>query len=263
MGTKWTQCVSDFRSLRMRSITSSLFLIAATFLGQISNCYGQTNAKAGQSAPQRAKAETPHLEFVNEYIRELAAYERIRAGGEEENNQDTKNDKLPFAGGVHTCTLFELELDSDIKMLKRMRLIAPFDDLIPNITAFYEEKVRLWRRMREINSSFLEGPKDGVDYGKLAAEMPEIRGRLEFIDQALFEATPLVFATLIDEKADSKGHASHLIITKEEKNLLISRLNDSFGAKLDEKHQNYIVSSASVLRAYLQKDFKCADEPWE
>ncbi len=86
---------------------------------------------------------------------------------------------------------------------------------------------------------------------------------MDFIDQSLFEATPGVFATLIDMKADSKGHASHLIITKEEKARLISKLNDSFGAKLDQKDQNYTVSAATVLRDYLNKDFKCSDEPWE
>jgi hypothetical protein len=126
--------------------------------------------------------------------------------------------------------------------------------------------------MREISSAFIGGQKDGVDYSKLAAEMPEIRGELDFIDHSLFEATPSVFATLIDMKADSKGkeksycgegHASHLIITKEEKAGLISKLNDSFGEKLDQKDQNYMVSAASVLKAYLNKDFKCSDEPWD
>ena len=209
------------------------------------------------------KPETPHLEFVTEYVRELASVERIRTAGEEENDQDKKDDKLPFASAVHTSTLFELELESQIKMLNGMRLNAPFDFLIPNITAFYERKIALWRRMREISSDFIGGPKDGVDYSKLAAEMPKIRGELDFIDQSLFEAMPGVFATLIDVKADSKGHASHLIITKEDKARLISKLDDSFGAKLDQKDQNVTVSAAAVLKAYLNKDFKCSDEPWE
>ncbi len=233
------------------------------FALQYSFCIAQTTAKSSQSAARPVKPETPHLEFVTEYIRELAAVERIRTAGEEENNQDKKDDKLPFASAVHTSTLFELELESQVKMLKGMRLNTPSDSLIPNVTAFYERKIALWRRMREISSAFIGGPKEGVDYSKLAAEMPKIRGELDFIDQSLFEATPLVFATLIDMKADSKGHASHLIITKEDKAGLISKLDDSFGAKLDQKDENYTVSAASVLKAYLNKDFKCSDEPWE
>ena len=253
----------DVGSVPKLSLTRLLTLCLVAFAFQSSFYFAQTNTKPARPTARPVKPETPHLEFVTEYIRELAAVERIRAEGEEENNQDKKDDKLPFAGAIHTSMLFELELGSQVKMLKDMRLKKPFDFLIPNISAFYERKIVLWQRMREISSAFIGGPKDGVDYSKLASEMPQIRAELDFIDQSLFEATPGVFATLIDMKADSKGHTSHLIITKEEKAGIISKLNDSFGAKLDQKDQNYTVSAASVLKAYLNKDFKCSDEPWE
>ena len=48
-------------------------------------CFAQTNTKSSRVAGQpsrAAKPETPHLEFVTEYIRELAAVERIRAADE-------------------------------------------------------------------------------------------------------------------------------------------------------------------------------------
>jgi hypothetical protein len=93
--------------------------------------------------------------------------------------------------------------------------------------------------------------------------MPQIRGEMDFIDHALFEASPAVFATLIDLKADSKGHASHLIITKEERAKLIDDLDTDFGPKLDAKDQNYTVSAAKILKGYLLKDFKSSDESWE
>lgn len=251
------------RSVPKRALTRLLALCVVAFAFQFSFCFAQTNTKPARATARPLKPETPHLEFVTEYIRELAAVERIRAAGEEENSRDKKDDKLPFAGVIHTSTMFELELGSQVKILTGMRLNAPFDELVPNITAFYERKIILWRRMREISSAFMGGPKDGVDYAKLEAEVPEIRGNLDFIDQALFEATPSVFATLIDMKEDSKGHASHLIITKEEKAGLISKLDDSFGAKLDQKDPNYTVSAAIVLRNYLNKDYKCSDEPWD
>jgi hypothetical protein len=243
----------------------ALALCVAAIAIQPSFCFAQSKATAKPpiATAQSAKPETPHLVFVREYIRELAAIERIRAAGEEENNQDKADDKLPFPGLIHTSTMFQLELRSQVRMLKRMRLNPPFETLIPSITDWYERKIALWQRMGEIAAEFMGGPKQGVDYSKLAAEMPQIRGQLDYIDQSLFEAAPLVFATLVDMKADSKGHASHLIITKEEKADLISKLNDSFGDKLDQKNQNYTVSAASVLRTYLNKDYKCSDEPWE
>jgi len=207
------------------------------------------------------KPETPHLAFVTEYIRELAAMESIRAASERELKQGAKDGGLATA--VHTSTLFQLELRSQIRILKDMRLQAPFDDLIPNITAFYEQKIALHQNLIDIGSTFIAGPQPGVDYGKLAAEIPKVRARLDYIDQALFQATPLVFATLIDERPDSKNHASHLIITKAQRAKLVDDITQDFGSKLNQKEQNWIVSSASVLKAMLLKDYKCSDEPWE
>lgn len=221
-------------------------------------------ANAGNSIPSffvvEKKPETPHLVFVTEYIRELAAIENIRDSGEKELKE---NPDSTFPNMIHSSTLFQLELGFQVEMLKGMSLKAPYNQLIPNITAFYERKILLWKRMAEIGSAFIGGPKADVDYGKLGAEMPQIRAQLEYIDKALFEASPMVFATLIDMKADSKGHASHLIITKEERAKLIDDLNTDFGKKLDAKDQNYTVSAASVLKGYLLKNFKCSDEPWE
>jgi hypothetical protein len=206
------------------------------------------------------KPETSHLAFVTEYIRELAAIENIRESGEQELKEDPNS---TFSNMIHSSTLFQLELGSQIRMLRVMHLKAPHDYLIPNITAFYERKILLWKRMAEIGSAFIGGPKPGVDYSKLGAEMPEIRGQMDFIDHALFEVSPGVFGTLIDLKADSKGHASHLIITKEERAKLLDSINTDFGTKLDAKVQNWTVSAAGVLEGYLLKDFKCSDEPWE
>jgi hypothetical protein len=230
-------------------------------------CFAQTSSKPNTNAAstsQAPKPETSHLAFVSEYIRELAAIEDIRESGEEELKAEPKSDASSTAStALHSSTLFQLELESQIKMLRSMRLRPPLDHLIPVITTFYKDKIRLWKRMDDINSAFIGGPGPGVDYGKLVAEIPKIRGQLDFIDQALFEGTPSVFATLIDLKPDSKGQARHLIITKNERAKLIDDLNTDFGSKLDEKGPNYSVGSASVLKGYLLKDYKCSDEPWD
>lgn len=224
--------------------------------------FAQTNAKS--SRPERAahatKPETSHLAFVTEYIRELAAIENIRASGEDELNQDPDN---TFSNMIHSSTLFQLELGSQISMLRGMNLNPPFEQVIPNITAFYERKILLWKRMAEIGKAFIGGPKPGVDYSKLGGEVPEIRANLEYIDRALFEATPMIFTTLIDMKADSKGHASHLIITKAERQKLLDDINTAFGEKLDQKDPHFMVGAASVLRGGLLKDFKSSDDPWD
>lgn len=237
------------------------YVVVAVILGPC--CFAQANAKPNAIADQSSqvqKPETSHLAFVTEYIRELSAIERIRASGE----KDLKEAKSSvFSNAIHSGTLFELELRSQIGMLKGMNLRPPFDDLIPNITAFYEHKIALWQRMTDISGAFIEDPKPDVDYGKLLAELPKLRAQLDYIDHALFEATPGIFATLIDLRPDSKNHASHLVITKAERAALIADLNIDFGSKLDQKDQNYTVSAAKVIKQYLLKDYKCSDDPWE
>jgi hypothetical protein len=221
--------------------------------------------KVTRAAAKPAIKETPHLAFVTEYIRELSAYEELRVKGEQEHAEAQKSGDSAgmFTSAIHTDTLFQLELGSEIAQLKSMRLNDPFDFLIPSITDFYGQKVKLWQRMSDISAAFIGGPKPGVDYDQFAVEMPKIRANLDYIDQALFEAIPAIFATLIDTKADSQGHTSHLIITKAERESLIDKLDTAFGSKLDQKNPNYGVGAASVLKAYLLKDFNSADEPWE
>jgi hypothetical protein len=214
---------------------------------------------ASDKPPQ--KVETPHLEFVTEFVRELAAMENIRASGEEELKKSTGN--AVYSIMIHSGTRSQLELRTEIAQLQEMRLEPPYDELIPMLVGYYKRKVELYQRLIDISSAMLAGPKPGVDYGKLAADVPKIRALFDFIDESVFKITPLVFATLIDTKPDSKNHTSHLIITKAERDRVIETLNDSFGVKLDEKNPNYLVGSASVLRSYLRKDWKCSDEPWE
>jgi len=233
-------------------------VVAAVVLSP--SCFAQTGTAPAPTARQPSRTEKPHLEFVNEYIRGLAAIENLRDSAEKDQQQNPNGNV--FMNFIHTSTLNQLELGFRISILKSMRLNPPFETFIPSITAFYELKVALWKRLTEISSSFIV-PKPDVDYGKLAAELPELRAQLDYIDQSLFQVTPGIFMTLIDVKPDSKGHVNHLIITKAEKAKLIDDLTTNFGSKLDKSNPNYTVAAAKLLKEGLLKDFKCSDEPWE
>lgn len=244
----------------------ALLLLVVLFAGV------QTKAQGVEVSPPRPKAasksaahsakkpETPHLEFVAEYVRELAAVQDIRESAEKDLKQDPQS---AFSNGIHTGTMMQLELGSQINQLKRIHLDDPFNDLIPSITGLYQDKIDLWQQLIDICSAFVGGPKPKVDYEKLAADMPKVRARLDFIDKTLFEATPVIFTTLIDMRPDSQGHASHLLITKAEREDLIKKIDTDFGPQLDDKNANYTISAAWVLKAGLQKDFKSSDDPWD
>jgi hypothetical protein len=110
----------------------------------------------------------------------------------------------------------------------------------------------------------LSGPKPDVDYGKLTAEMPQLRAFLEDDDHEIMRIGAMATFLLVDERPDSKNHASHLVISKAQRKQLVSDLSADFGDKLKQKNPNYVVGSAVILNDFLtKKGFKCADEPWE
>lgn len=203
--------------------------------------------------------ETSTLVFVSEFVQELGAAERLRNVAETESKEKDFNS---FSHAIRNSTRLQLELRTRISVLSGMRLSPRFEWIIKNMIDLYKQKIELHERLIDIASAFVAGPRPGVDFGKLAAVMPQVTASLEFIDQSIFKVTPAVFITLIDTKVDDKGHANHLIITKTERQKLIGEIDDQFGSKLKMKNPNYVVGSASVLKAYLLKDFKSSDDPW-
>ncbi len=127
----------------------------------------------GATCQARAEENSPFA-FITEYIRELSANENARAKAEQELKEaTTTRDKLSSA--IHANTLIQLELGSEIYMLRDMHLNLPIDKLIPNIIKAYEQKIALIQKMSDISSAYLVGPKPDVDYDKLATDMPKIR----------------------------------------------------------------------------------------
>jgi hypothetical protein len=204
-------------------------------------------------------ADNANLQFVTEYVRELGELERLRAAAFDELNADADASNK-MASCVRSSTRFELELQAQVSMLRRMQLVPPFDQLPSNIGEFDQRRIELYNRMGEGCSTMLAGPKPNIDYGAISAELPKITAEIEYVDHSLFQAMPLIFATLIDPAPDAKNHMSKLIITKAQRKKLIDDLDSYFGKKMDTDQQNWIVSSASVLKAYLLKDYTASDE---
>ena len=210
--------------------------------------------------------ETPHYDVVVEYIRSLGAMYNLQQTSIMElqkNNNADNPDIRKMMTAIRNSTRVKLELSYSIAVLNNMKLNKPFDTLLPSTIYFYKQKVELHNEIIAISKMFLDQrPKPGVDYTKMVARMPEITASLEYLDESIFHSMPLVFALLIDMKPDSKGHVSHLNITKAQKQKLIDNINGLFGESLDKKNKNWTVSSAALLKAYLLKDYKCTDE-WQ
>ncbi len=253
----------------MRARFLGLCIALALLAGAMGVSAQSTNSKSSQSiaTPKKqvesrdAKAQAS-LAFVTEYVRELSAIETIRDSSEQSLAQGSPSDK--FMNIIYGSTRLQLELRLDVNILKEMRLYPPFEKLVPSTVELYERKIEIYQRLIDISNAFISGPKPGVDYGKLAAEIPQQSALLDYIDNALLEAIPLIFQTLVDSKVDSQNHANHLLITGAERAQLLGEINAGFGSKLDEeKDISDQVSAAMVLKAGLLKDFKSSDDPWE
>ena len=209
---------------------------------------------AGQTKPAHAptpKPETPHLRFVKGCLRELIEDEGLKATGEKELTE-AKTPNEQFSTGIYVSKSIPLELRSQIAMLESIRLNHPFDALIPSLIGFYQRQIELHQKVIDISSQFVAGPKPGVDYPALAPKVPEIRAELDDARKAVFDAAALVFMTLIDQKPDSQGHVSHLLISKAEKADLQDQLDIMLKDEPDKGDHGYHVSAAMVLRGGLQ-----------
>jgi hypothetical protein len=211
-------------------------------------------------APAYAQ-ETPHYDVVAEYIREMGVTKANHDVGMKELAEGkTQRDKMMNA--IRNSTRVKLALAQNIHTLQSMRLKPPFDTLLPNTVEFYKQKLELHDNMITIATAFsTDKPKPDVDYGNLAATMPQITATLEHIDQSLFQQSPMVFLLLVEEKPDAQGHMSRLSITKKQAQQLVASIDGYFGSSLNEKNQDWNTSAASVLKTGLtKKGYTFADE---
>jgi hypothetical protein len=173
-------------------------------------------------------------------------------------------EQLVFMALVRNGTRTRMKLNVMIARLRQIHIADPrFATLVPSLADSYARKAELFGEMVEAAKMLLAGPKEGVDYGKLAGHMPEVTAQAEFVDETIFRISPMVSMLLISHKPDSKNHLSHLSITRQQALELITRLQRGFGTSLDAKEQNWTISSASLLRTMLRdKGYKYADDPW-
>lgn len=208
---------------------------------------------------------TPPFDLVSEYVRELgemwAIQQKVDQEMVEDKTSDNPSTRLLMTSIRHSARVNTV-LHTNISMLKKMRITRkPHNETIGLFITFYKQKIQVMDEMSKGASTIVSGPKPGMDYGKILARSPKITAALEEIDKSLFQLTSLMFAILIDMKADSQNRANHLLISKEQRDTLARQIEDNFGASLDTD-KRYTVASAHLFKMKLL-EFKCSDEAWE
>jgi hypothetical protein len=206
--------------------------------------------------------DTPAFEVVREYVRQLAitqaAHETTSSELAQSKDLNSKNMAM-----IRGSTRIQLELRRNIAAFKAMSLSGDFVDLLPTFIGYYEKKVELHSQLIDIATQFASTPKPDVDYGRLAAVTPQISATIDYIDRAMFEATPMFCLLAVDRKADTEGKLSHLLLSSAERKQLIRRLDSAFGKRLREKNPNYTVGAAVLIRDFLAGKHKSSDDPWD
>lgn len=206
------------------------------------------------AAPPRT---TPPYEFVEVFVDQLVSAHQI----ETQAAQDVAVARTPPDGtqlvlmsAIRSCTRMRLELAVIAGRMLRVSLANP--DLAPlpvGLADMYANKASLCDDIVRTAKTLIEDPRPGIDYGKLAAHMPEVSAQLDFINKSLFKATPIVALSMVSKEPDSKNQLSQLVITRQQGDRLIQRLQREFGDALDAKEQNWTTSSASVLCTFLRE----------
>jgi len=191
---------------------------------------------------------SPGGDFAREYINTLSAIEIARQKAAADLGT-TANEKL--ASCIRGGTAQQLELDSSAQRLREYKLPGEMKGIPNTVADAFTARSETFGEIIKSCEIMVEGPRKGVDYGKVAANVPKLNARLDFIDKTIFQGSPIVMMALIDEKPDANGKMSRLNISCKEKVDLIRLISVSF-SDINKKNPTYIVGAAQMMRDWLK-----------
>lgn len=232
-----------------------LLLLLATCLAVSAPVRAAPESDAVRSAMLRAYTDNL-IEAHQDEERSKRQLNEVRSGPDQINQI--------MSAIVRNGTTTKMNLGVAISRLENIHISDEhFVKMIPYMIEGYRTKIGLYDELTTTAKTMLAGPEPGVDYGKIAAHVPEVTAQLDFINKTLFTGAPLVSLFLVSQKPDSKNRLSHLGITRKEAQTVIHRLQAEFGKSMDSKNQSWTTSSASLLRDVLRdKGYLFADDPW-
>jgi hypothetical protein len=201
--------------------------------------------------------ESPKCSLADEYIRELSEIQDIMDQTQTEA-RTAKSNVDTLSNSIHMSRSMINALTADISLLKGVTDTDP--KTMNLLISMHSGQISMHQRLMDISTEFMRGPKAGVDYGALAAELPKIRADLDSAGKLYMQMSNLIFAELIDPKPDANNHMSRLIVKQAERLALIDHINRAFGKQIEAKNQSWVCSGAWILRENLQKGFTSSDK---
>lgn len=207
------------------------------------------------SAVPAQAADTERSRFVQEYVHEIASFEDLRLQAADQTSS-AANQRMVDC--VRNMERFRLEIGTYTSAIGQFKLPKEYDQLPGIIKALWQNKAELYGQMGSGCEKFLT-QKPGVDYAKLAGEIPKVTAQLEFYDHQIFKVSPLVALVLADEKRQVSGKTMYFVIDMQQRRDLLSTINGIKG--VNAKNPNYLVGAAAMVKHFLlMKGYKALDE---
>jgi hypothetical protein len=213
-----------------------------------------------QAAPDNTQ-KSARIELIQEFVRELEVLYRLHETARKEVVERSGAEKL--TAGIRNGTRLILRMLESIDRLDRINVDGEWAEFRDLLKLAYQQRIELAQEVNQMSKTFLSAPEPGVNYGKLDARGAVITVQLEEIDKGIFSVAQGLSISLIDDaRVGADGRLYHLILTKKDRTSMVKQIDKIFGATLeDKKANNYIVSSARVLKLVLTRpNYRSADE---
>jgi hypothetical protein len=179
-------------------------------------------------APPVSAAPSDPVSFVQLYIHQLAQMDAL------ETRADVKRDPLAACGAGNAKVAGAVR--AQIAEVRGMSFGPPFENLVPNLVKTYRRKLALYGQLQAACAARSAGPvKDALS-------------NLDYADRNIVNATPVVFAVLMDPRGGGGAASRQLAITRATREKLVRRIDAAFGKKIAAGDQEWTVGAASILR---------------
>lgn len=181
--------------------------------------------------------------FVQLYIRQLAQMDALAP------RADVKRDPLA-ACGAGNARIADTQR-AQIADVQGIAFGPPFQSLVPNLVRTYRRKLALY------------GQVQAACAAHAGAGVKNALSNIDYANRNIVNATPVVFAVLMDLRGGGGASSRQLSITKAAREKLVRRIDAAFGKKIAAGNQSsdqaWTVAAAGILRdALTNPQFKAA-----
>jgi len=200
--------------------------------------------------------ETPPYAIVSEYVREVCQLGDL----EHKAGQEGVDAEHPLQGVFVESTRMRVAMDEAVQNLQGMKPPKAMAAALSAHLALCRQKAQLLAQVADLVFTLsATPPAEQAELAKLAGKVGPMFEQQKALDQAQIKACRDFFQMLVDPKLDGKGRPTHLLISADQRDALIAKLDHTFDP--DKADGRPLATLADTLRQGLVHHMG-SDEPW-